>query len=77
MPDDTVTTSWKRSTDKVKTPYGPSVHRSLAEASRALRQEAHSGPSGTGSPAAEPAAASCLTELATWEDEGGMTVLVD
>lgn len=74
MQDDTVTTSWKRSTDKVKTPYGPSVHRSLAEASRALRQEAHSGPSGAGSPAAEPEAAG---ELATWEDEGGMTVLVD
>lgn len=71
MPDDTVTTSWKRSTDKVKTPHGASVHRSLAEASRSLRQEAHSGP------AAEPAAADCLTELATWEDEGGTTVFVD
>lgn len=77
MPDDTVTTSWKRSTDKVKTPYGASVHRSLTEASKTLRQEAHPGPLGAGSPAAEPAAAGCLTGLATWEDEGGTTVFVD
>jgi hypothetical protein len=64
MPDDTITTSWKRATDKVKTPGGASVHRSLAEASRTLRPESH----------AEPAAAATL---ATWEDEGGTTVMVD
>jgi len=52
MPDDTVTTSWKRSTDKVRTPGGTSVHRSLAETSRTLRQESHSDPSGLASSAA-------------------------
>lgn len=77
MPDDTVTTSWKRSTDKVKTPHGPSVHRSLTETSRALREEVHSGPLDPGSPAAERAAPGCAADLATWEDEGGTTVFVE
>ena len=73
MPDDTVTTSWKRSTDKVRTPGGASVHRSLAETSRTLRQTSHADSLGLESDAAsspshrqgEPAAA------AAWEDEGG------
>ena len=52
MADDTVATSWKRSTDKVRTPGGTSVHRSLAETSRTLRQESHSDPSGLASSAA-------------------------
>lgn len=70
MPDDTVTTSWKRSTDKVKTPGGASVHRSLTETSRTLRQESHSNHLGLGSTAAsssaptraEAAAAGCPTD---------------
>jgi hypothetical protein len=70
MPDDTVTTSWKRSTDKVRTPGGASVHRSLAETSKTLRQESHSDPSGLGSTAASlssrshaaPAVAGCPTD---------------
>lgn len=89
MPDDTVITSWKRSTDKVRTPGGASVHRSLAEASRTLRQEAHSHPLGPSShPHVEPAGAVSLPErngeairqaatLAAWEDEGGTTVFVE
>jgi hypothetical protein len=67
MRDDTVTTSWKRSTDKVKTPGGTSVHRSLAEASGTMNRESHAGPLS-------------LVEagkLAAWEDEGGTTVLVE
>jgi hypothetical protein len=89
MPDDAVTTSWKRSTDKVRTPGGVSVHRSLAETSRTLHEEAHShllGPS-SHTPA-EPAGAGCPTErngeairqaatLAAWEDEGGTTVFLE
>jgi hypothetical protein len=65
MPDDTVTTSWKRSTDKVRTPGGTSVHRSLAETSRTLRQESHYDPSGQ------------AATLAAWEDEGGTTVFAE
>lgn len=68
MPDDTVTTSWKRFTDKVKTACGESVHASLPEASRtSLRQGSHADSSGLESDAAG---------LATWEDEGGTTALV-
>jgi two-component system, sensor histidine kinase len=52
MPDDTVTTSWKRSTDKVRTPGGASVHRSLAETSRTLRQTSHADSLGLESDAA-------------------------
>lgn len=89
MPDDTLTTSWKRSTDKVRTPGGASVHRSLAEASRTLRQEAQSCPlSPSSHPHAGSAGAAPLTErngeairqaatLAAWEDEGGTTVFDD
>ena len=96
MPDDTVTTSWKRFTDKVKTACGESVHGSFAEASRTtLRQRSHADSSGLESDAAsssspthaEPAPTDCPTDrngetvreaagLATWEDEGGTTVLV-
>ena len=95
MPDDTVTTSWKRLTDKVKTACGESVHGSLAETSgTALRQRSHADSSGIESDAAsssspthaEPAAAGRPRDrngeavrqaagLATWEDEGGTTVL--
>jgi len=68
MPDDSVTTSWKRSTDKVKTSCGESVHGSLAEAfSTTLR---HADSLGLESTAAysssrthpEPAAAGCPTD---------------
>jgi hypothetical protein len=42
MPDDTVTTSWKRLTDKVKTPCDESVGGSFADTSRTtVRQTAH------------------------------------
>lgn len=71
MPDDTVTTSWKRFTDKVKTACGESVHRSLAETSRTtLCQRSHADPSGLESGAAsssspthaEPAPGDCPTD---------------
>ena len=69
MPDDTVATSWKRSTDRVRTPGGASVHRSLAETSRTLRQESHSDASDLGTAAslpsrthAAPAVAGCPTD---------------
>lgn len=52
MPDDTVTTSWKRSTDKVRTPGGANVHRSLAETARTLRQTSHADSLGLESDAA-------------------------
>jgi hypothetical protein len=70
MPDDTVTTSWKRLTDKV-TPYGGSVDGSLAETSRTiLPQTSHADSLGlerdvgssSSSTHAEPAAAGCLTD---------------
>ena len=89
MPDDTLTTSWKRSTDKVRTPGGASVHRSLAEASKTLHQAVRPDPSGPSShPHGGPAVTGPLTEgngeairqaatLAAWEDEGGMTVFDD
>jgi len=80
MPDDMVTTSWKRSTDKVKTPGGASVHRSLAEASRTLRQGSHSDPLGLGSTTASsstPTRAEPAAGLTTWEDEGGTIVFVE
>jgi hypothetical protein len=89
MPEHTVTTSWKRSTDKVRTPGGARVHRSLAEASRTLRQEAHSHLLRLSAhPLAELASAGSLAErngeairqaatLAAWEDEGGTTVFVE
>jgi hypothetical protein len=86
MPDDTVTTSWKRLTDKAKTSGGESMHGSLAETSRTtLRRKSHAGSSSLGSDAAAssspthagPAAAGCPTDLATWEDEGGTTVLFE
>lgn len=38
MPDDTVTTSWKRVTDKVKTSSGQSLHASLAATSGITRR---------------------------------------
>ena len=42
MPDDTVTSSWKRLTDKVRTPYGESVGGSFADTfGTALRQTSH------------------------------------
>jgi hypothetical protein len=74
MPDDTVTTSWKRSTDKIKTPCGENVHGSLAETSgTSLRQKAHADSLGLGNaaaypslpPDAEPAAAGCPNGEAT------------
>jgi hypothetical protein len=58
MPDDTVTTSWKRSTDKVK-------ETSSAGLSRLSLKE---GPV----PSSPPAPAE-TAPLATWEDEGGTT----
>jgi len=88
MPDHTVTTSWKRSTDKVRTPGGVSVHRSLAETSRIVHEEAHShwlgsshtpaGPAGTGCPTGRNGEAiRQAATLAAWEDEGGTTVLLE
>jgi hypothetical protein len=89
MPDDTVTTSWKRSSDKVRTPGGVSVHRSLAETCRTLGEQAHSHLLGPSSHThVEPAGAGCPTErngeairqaatLAAWEDEGGTTVVLE
>jgi hypothetical protein len=42
MPDDTVTTSWKRLTDKVKAPCGKGVDGSFADTFRTtLRQMSH------------------------------------
>jgi len=68
MADDTVTTSWKRSTDKAKGSCGESVHGSLAEAFRTTPRPADS--LGLGNTAAcssspthaEPAAAGSPTE---------------
>jgi hypothetical protein len=58
MPDDTVTTSWKRLTDKVK------------ETSRAgfRRLSLEEGPAPSSAPASAETA-----RLAAWEDEGGTT----
>lgn len=67
MPDDMVTTSWKRSTDKVRAPGGASVHRSLAETSGSMRRDPHS----------EPLSLAQTEKLAAWEDEGGATVLIE
>ena len=84
MPDDTVTTSWKRFTDKVKTSCDQSLHAALAPTSGTTRrQKSHPDSLGLGT-----AAAACPTghdgeaicqaaRLATWEDEGGMTVFAD
>ena len=42
MPNDTVTASWKRLTDQIKTPCGESVDGSLADTFRTtLRQTSH------------------------------------
>ena len=73
MPDDTVTTSWKRSTDKVRTPGGASVHRSLAETSRTLRQTSHADSLGLeGDAASSPSPRQGEPPVAAaWEDEGG------
>lgn len=65
MPDDTVTTSWKRLTDKVKTACGESVHGSLAE-----EPAPADSPADRNGEAVRQAAG-----LAAWEDEGGTTVL--
>jgi hypothetical protein len=77
MPDDTVTTSCKRLTDKVR-------QTSHVDA-LGLESDAASSCSPTH---AEPAAAGCLTRrngeatrhaatLAAWEDEGGTTAYVE
>ena len=58
MPDDTVTTSWKRSTDKVKETSGAGLRRLTLEEGAA--------------PSSPPAPAE-TAPLATWEDEGGST----
>lgn len=71
MPDDTVTTSWKRSTDKVRTPGGANVHRSLAETTRAEPATAGSLTDPNGEAIRQTAT------LAAWEDEGGTTVLAE
>lgn len=57
MPDDTVTTSWKRLTDKVK-------ETSRAAGVRRLSLEEGAAPSSPPAPAE-------TAQLATWEDEGG------
>ena len=71
MPDDTVTTSWKRLTDKAKAPRGESVDGSLAETSgTTLGQTSRGESSGFESDAAsqssptraEPSAAACPTD---------------
>lgn len=55
MPDDTVTTSWKRFTDKVKTSCGRSLHASLAATSGTTRrQNSYPDSLGLGSDAASP-----------------------
>jgi hypothetical protein len=80
MPDDTVTTSWKRLTDKVKTSGGESMRGSLARTTQRRKSHADSlglvrDAAASSSPThAGPAAAGCPTDLATWEDEGGTTV---
>jgi hypothetical protein len=58
MPDDTVTTSWKRSTDKL-------LETSSARLRRLSLEEG-------ASPSSPPAPAE-TAPLATWEDEGGTT----
>jgi hypothetical protein len=58
MPDDTVTTSWKRSTDKMQETSSAGLRRlSLGEGA---------------APSSPPAPAE-TAPLATWEDEGGTT----
>ena len=58
MPDDTVTTSWKRSTDKVQETSSAGLRRLSLEEGAA--------------PSSPPASAE-TAPLATWEDEGGTT----
>ena len=71
MRDDTVTTSWKRSTDRVKTSCSETVHDILAATSKTTRrQKSHPDSLGLGGTAAsssspthtEPAAADCPTD---------------
>ncbi len=82
MHDDTVTTSWKRLTDKVKSFWSEHAEDAGAETSGpALGHEA----CGTGAPEKPPAAAPAVPHgdreeerqaapLASWEDEGGRTL---
>jgi hypothetical protein len=58
MPDDTVTTSWKRLSDKVKETSRPGLRR--------LTPEEGAAPSSAPAPAE-------TDQLAAWEDEGGTT----
>ncbi len=70
MPDDTVTTSWQRFTDKVKTSCGQSLHASLAATSGTTRRPA--------CPTDHNGEAICqAARLANWEDEGGTTVFAE
>jgi hypothetical protein len=78
MPDDTVTTSWKRFTDKAKTSGGQSLHATLAATSGTTRrQKSHPDSLGLGTavaarPTGHDREAICQAAgLATWEDEGG------
>ena len=93
MPDESVTASWKRLTDKVKPPCGQSEYGSFADTFRTTpRQTAHADSlrleSDAASSSAETAATGCHADrngeairqaarLATWEDEGGTTAFVE
>jgi hypothetical protein len=84
MPDDTVTTSWKRFTDRVKTSCDQSLHATLAPTSGTTRpQKSHPDSLGLGTavaacPTYHDGEAVCQTaRLATREAEGGMTVFAD
>jgi hypothetical protein len=71
MPDDTVTSSWKRLTDKVRTPCGASVGGSIADTFRTTpRQTSHAeslslendAASSSSPTRAETAAAACRAD---------------
>ncbi len=68
MHDDTVTTSWRRLTDRVRGLRSESVDYAFAGTSRALPKAAYAVAleNRPAAPAAQQAA-----RLATWEDEGG------
>ncbi len=88
MHEDTVTTSWKRLTDKVKRLWDESVDDSFAQTSGAALHQTTCGAVALGEHPAATAVAGCRTDrdgdairqaarLATWEDEGGTTALVE
>jgi hypothetical protein len=83
MHDDTVTTSWRRSTDKVRGLRSESADYAFAGTSKAIPKAAYAVAL-ENLPAAPAAMPQCRTDrdgeaaqqaarLATWEDEGGTT----